>query len=457
MSGPKVIDVVPLQQVIDTCRVALAEVDTALADWQRIMDRNMISAPADLAQLKAKRDVLHGMLADGSFVDLQKSAAALRTAIETSVQQHLTTHASETASKHRQKQSLRFSAQAILARAREMPIELPAECVQILSDAAAGRSLSPEVVTRVLSRAAAELYAQDDATISAQQQDLARLLGATGESMSAADAIGTAEEALRDPRVTRIASQIDVLAGFGQVEAAAAFRSRLAVASEPEAVGNNRQTDLLLTSLEVELVPTVARAQKLHALEREIALEISAAKATQDWDACSKELTAAEADLKRGDTDSARLQLERARALRQQRIKHRAAQASRAAILEGLKELGYEVREGMATQWADRSQLVVRHAAKPGVALELAGTLEGGRLQARMVAVQGSARDPHADKQTEEKWCSEFDLLQKYVAGRGGEIRVVKAVAAGATPLKVVADEQQDEERRENKYREKQL
>jgi hypothetical protein len=44
--------------------------------------------------------------------------------------------------------------------------------------------------------------------------------------------------------------------------------------------------------------------------------------------------------------------------------------------------------------------------------------------------------------------------LRKYISGRGGEIKIVKAVAAGAAPLKRVVDERDEEERREQTLRE---
>lgn len=457
MSGPKVIDVVPRQQVLDTCKVAISEVDHALADWQRIMDRNMVSAPAELARFKRAREALQGMLARDQFVEIQKAAPELAAAIASSLQQQLAAHTSETLSRQRREQTLRLTAEVVLARSRELKIELSKDCFRVLSDAADAQPFIEEALKQALSQANAALYAKEYSTPSDKQQHLARALGATGEATSAAELLRNAEETLLDPRVSRAASQIAELAETGEVEVAAVFSSRLDKVNHAATAGDMRQKDLLLASLEVDLAPAVKRAEQVNTLRRDVGFEIAAAQATSDWDVCSKDLTEAEAALQRGDGDSARLLIDRAKALRLSKSKQRAAESSRAAILDGLKELGYEVREGMATQWAEKRQLVVRHAAKPGVALELAGTLDGGRLQARMVALQGSARDPHADKETEETWCNEFDSLKKYVADRGGEIRVAKAVVAGATPLKVVAEGHVEDERRKSQVREQRL
>jgi hypothetical protein len=451
MSGPKVIDVVTRQELLDICRTAIAEVDHALVEWQRIMDRNMIDAPAELGRLVEARDGLRGLLASERFRDVQTRAPEVTAAVRSSVQQQLTAQAREAAAKQRREASLRFSAEAVLARCREMNIELPAECVRVLSDAAAASPANSEAVTLAISQATAALYVKAENGPSKKQHEIAHALGATGDTASATDLLGRAQELLLDPRILRMSTQIVELGEVGEVDAAAACRSRLDKANQAEARGDLQHRNLLLDSLEIELAPLARKAQLTRELQHELGVETAAAQATNDWDACRSDLEVAKAALQLGDPDSARLSLDRARAHRQERHKQRAAQSSRAAILDGLKTLGYEVREGMATQWTEKKQLVVRHAAKPGVALELAGTLDGGRLQARMVALEETVRDPHADKKTEEQWCSELESLEKHIADRGGEVTVVKAVAAGVTPMKVVANENLEDESRERR------
>jgi len=457
MSGPKVFDIVTRQQLFDICKAAIAEVEYAIAEWQRVMDRNMIVAPAELSRFSKNRESLLSLLAADRFVEVQALVPDLVRAIQASVLNQLAAHESETLTQQRRERSLRFSAEKLLSQAHESGVELREECVQLLVEASRGLAVDREAFQQALSHVTAALYAKEDRTLSDSQQELARALGATGEASSASETLRKAEDSLTDPRVAHVASQIADLGSNGDADLAALYRSRLDKVYEAEAVGDSRQRALLLASLEVDLATVLKKAQQLHALRHELGVEIAAAHATNDWEICSKNLRDAETALERGDQDLARLQIDQAKALRQERLKQRSAQASRAAILEGLRELGYEVREGMATQWAEKKQIVVRHAAKPGIALELAGTLDGGRLQARMVALQGTARDPHTDKQTEEKWCSEFESLQTYVARRGGQVTVVKAVAAGATPLKVVADEQHENELRHRKHDEKRL
>ena len=112
--------------------------------------------------------------------------------------------------------------------------------------------------------------------------------------------------------------------------------------------------------------------------------------------------------------------------------------------LSGLKELGYDVREGMPSTWTSRKRLLVRYPGTPGVALELSGDSESGRLQTRMVAVQGETRDPQTDRQVEETWCGDLEKLIETVSRTGGAVRIEKAQPVGAIPLKLVADDSQE-------------
>jgi len=127
MSGPKVINVVTRQEVVDICQAAIAEVDYALSEWQRIMDRNMIVAAGDLARFMTGRDALRRLLEADQFLDVQKAAPGLVAAIHNNVQQQLAVHDSQAAQEQRQERSHQFSAEAVLARCREMSVVIPVD------------------------------------------------------------------------------------------------------------------------------------------------------------------------------------------------------------------------------------------------------------------------------------------------------------------------------------------
>jgi hypothetical protein len=123
---------------------------------------------------------------------------------------------------------------------------------------------------------------------------------------------------------------------------------------------------------------------------------------------------------------------------------HRAAQATaarRAAVLEGLTSLGYEVTEGMSTSFAQDGQLVLRSAARPDYGVEVSAAANGERMQMRPVAFgsDGEGPDPRQDRDAETIWCSDVTSLQASLAKLGGGLTIERSTAIGATPLKRLA------------------
>ena len=121
-------------------------------------------------------------------------------------------------------------------------------------------------------------------------------------------------------------------------------------------------------------------------------------------------------------------------------VRHRQraiADARRRAILKGLSELGYEVREGMETAWADSGRVVLKKPSLPGYGVEIGGAADATRLQVRAVALS-AGRDTGRDRDVETIWCGDFGKLQVLISDKGGAITIEKSVSIGASPLKVL-------------------
>ncbi len=118
----------------------------------------------------------------------------------------------------------------------------------------------------------------------------------------------------------------------------------------------------------------------------------------------------------------------------------RAAAARRAAVLEGLVSLGYEVAEGMLTTLAEDRRLVVKSASRPDYGVELSAAGGSERMQMRAVAFESGGRGPDTarDRDAETIWCGDMATLQKRFAAIGSDLRIDKALPVGATPLKRV-------------------
>ena len=141
------------------------------------------------------------------------------------------------------------------------------------------------------------------------------------------------------------------------------------------------------------------------------------------------------------DTSRAEALLASAGAFATAETSRHAADARRNAILRGLSSLGYEVREGMATAFANGEAVVMRHANTPGFGLEMSGPPEAHRLQMRVVAFSppGASRDSSRDRDVELQWCGNLDRLRELLAASGGEIAIERAAAAGSVALKVIS------------------
>jgi hypothetical protein len=117
-----------------------------------------------------------------------------------------------------------------------------------------------------------------------------------------------------------------------------------------------------------------------------------------------------------------------------------AAKARRRAVLEGLATLGYEVREGMATAWAQGREIVVRKPGETDYGVQLSSPGDVSKLQVRLVGSDqpASPRDKTRDRDREVSWCSDLDHLKSLFASTGGEITLAHATAPGEHPVKTV-------------------
>lgn len=219
-------------------------------------------------------------------------------------------------------------------------------------------------------------------------------------------------------------------------EGAQSFLERLARA---EAEQRTQQRNLLLDSLVLDL----AQATRDHQQQRErlqqlqdLASEV-AALANAEYAELLQEAAACQAS-----TEPQRISAlaEQCNSVLTLHLQQQAALARRQAVLQGLASLGYEVREGMATAWAETGKVVLRKTATPGYGIEVGGKADNGRLQLRAVALTAN-HDVQRDRDIETIWCSELQRLQALLKSRGEDLEIERALAVGEVPLKEVAIE----------------
>jgi len=114
----------------------------------------------------------------------------------------------------------------------------------------------------------------------------------------------------------------------------------------------------------------------------------------------------------------------------------------RTAVLKGLAELGYEVRDNMATAWVENGRIIVKKPNDNGYGVELGAVQDAERIQVQVVSFHPSSDISKAsqDRDRETVWCSEFYRLQSLLEKSGTALQIEKALPIGAKPLKQVQD-----------------
>ena len=76
----------------------------------------------------------------------------------------------------------------------------------------------------------------------------------------------------------------------------------------------------------------------------------------------------------------------------------------------------------------------------------MTGNSDAGRIQARIVALQGIERGSATDHEVETEWCSNLEALRRSLETTGSRLEIEQAVPAGVQPLKVISSERTSDE-----------
>ncbi|MBY5533658.1 hypothetical protein HFO58_10855 [Rhizobium leguminosarum] len=430
MSGPKVVRVVTREETIAICQGHIAALVAAFEQWQRVGKRNEIVDAEDIRLAQSRISAMGDLLAMDKFAELQKQApfeiAFLKADMETRIER-----AAEKAARDRNEGKRRLRAANSLAMTlSEEGFEVP----PALSDPS---SCSQEELQAAVTQGFA-LLAPSSLRIETtdRQRELAAKLGEGESHPTLADWLATQHpSAVEDPTLADLERRYEELRALDPERA-----SKLSHRLEKVSSDRSSRRSLLIDSLALDI-----------AAERRAA--------TDEADALVK-LRAMEAQLKNFPTPASASQLSKiedllngfptfveisnmvdtAAATLQTIIQERAEQDRRSAILAGLGELGYEVKEGMQTAWVENGRVVLKSNKRPGYGVEIGGNPNSG-MQLRTVGFAASAdpRDAMADISAETEFCGDFSVLQAKLAASGGELVVMKALGVGTTAVKRIS------------------
>ncbi|MFU3059177.1 hypothetical protein ACM7MD_09515 [Pseudomonas aeruginosa] len=445
MSGPKVVRIVTREEAIATCERDLQRLDKDLARWENQASRLAQLSDAERAAAHARRASLHALLEQERWLDVQLQVKIESEFLKRDLaerEERAIRQAAETRQQHRR---LQENASALLQALDARP-----DAARPDAASAALRQTLHTLADGVLRDDAEALLAQGFAALasapaeerlSEAQRELAQRLKTDETPMSLEQwRARQQQDAPHEQRLARIDRHIAELQLLQGEASAQAFLERLARA---EAEQHPERRNLLLDSLVLDL----AQAAREHQQQRQrlehlqdLASEVAALGAAEHAELLQRAAAC------QPDSDPQQLAelTERCNAILTAHLQQQAALARRQAVLQGLASLGYEVREGMATAWAQTGRVVLRKPATPGYGLEVGGKADNGRLQLRAVALNAN-RDSQRDRDIETLWCGEFQRLQALLAAQGGELSVERALGVGEVALKEIGEEEQRE------------
>lgn len=440
MSGPKVVRIVTREEIIALCEGHLQRLEQAVARWEAQAARLGELNEEQRNATRARAERLRALLGQEQFAQLQKAVPIeieyLRRD-QTEREERAVLRATEQRQRQRRQQE---NAATLLGALRATQAAVAPELLQDVARLAEGADL--DHAQQVLAQGFSQLARVDETdSLSERQRELARQLREETPQASLEQWIAAQQPAERDPRLQRIDRHIAELQLLQGAPAATPFLQRLARA---EAQEQAQQRNLLLDSLVIELAEATRDFQQRRELlgqVQDLASELHP-HATADHAALLHQVAECHehSDLALLKTLKSECEAALTAVLQAQ-----AALARRQAMLEGLARLGYEVREGMATAWAESGKVVLRKSATPGYGVEVGGKADNGRLQVRAVALDPQ-RDKGRDRDIETIWCNEFQRLQALLKDSGGELLIERALGVGEVPLKeaTVMDEERE-------------
>jgi hypothetical protein len=445
MSGPKVVRIVTREELIANCEKHLARLEAALQRWEKVGRRNGLLSNEEIERAQKRCAGLRSLLAADQFAKLQKEVHDEIAHFKADMERRLSEAAARAAAVRLYGSRLAAMAQQILDRSARGEKSISDTQRRELQAVVQSKGADREHAEKVLAGALASGIAGAAMTLTPEQRALA-------ERLRGDDRAGSLEEWLQNNatetdafalKADKAIEEMSLVAG--EEEAAPLAARYRAVLAEPLGRRRPKLADTLMLDASRALASARARAEALRALELE-AVSLSSIDRPQAR-GLAQRISAAVAAR---DTSDAVALTKQVTALVEQERKVLAAKAQRSAIVNALKELGYEVREGMETAAPQAGKVILRRAANTEMGVEVAGMQGGGRVQFRPVRFgpAATASDHGKDRDIETIWCSDFARLNEKICADNGNFEVQQARPVGADPVLFVTDDMMLDQRR---------
>ncbi|CRM01797.1 MULTISPECIES: hypothetical protein [Pseudomonas] len=431
MSGPKVVRIVTREEIIAICEGHMQRLERAADRWQTQATRLGELSEQERSAFLERHTRLRTLLAEDQLAELQKAVPVEIEHLRRDLEDREERAIIRAAERRQRDRRVQENAATLRDALQAKPESVNQVLLEALSRLASGASR--EDAERLLAEGFAHLSkANEEPTLSDTQRALAQQLKVDEPEVSLREWIAAREpDSTRDVRLLRIDRHIVELQLLQGAERAAPF---LLALESAETETDAKRRNLLLDSMVLDLAASTRNFHRQRAcLEQlqDLASEVKTYTGTEHATLLDH-VGACTTDTELSVTTGL---IEQCKTLIASHLQDQATLARREAVLSGLASLGYEVREGMATAWAETGKVVLRKAATPGYGVEVGGKADNGRLQVRAVALS-SDRDRARDRDIETIWCGEFRRLQDLLKDKGSELLIERALSVGEVPLK---------------------
>lgn len=430
MSGPKVVRIVTREEIIAVCERQIASLQAAVTQWQKLGERNGVLTPEDVAIANGRVIAMQQLVAADRFVELQKQVPLEIGFLTSDLDRRVAAVAER-------KAAARKEARQLVRAAASLSNALAAKGLVVPPALLRPETVKQEELREAVRKGFSLLQPPVASTaVTDRQRDLASRLGGDDERVTLAEWLAGQERQVKDdPDLLIVERRYEELNALDP-EASQAFEDRL----DKLAADDSNRHSLLIDSLALD----IANAHKT-----------AKAKAT-----AIAELRGIQAELRYLADPSVEPHLQAIARLLQEKpdlpailgeigssketllalVERRAAIERRRAILNGLSDLGYEVKEGMETAWVENGRVVLKSTKTPAYGVEVGGN-PSTSMQVRTVGFENSgvARNTVGDIAAETEFCGDFSKLQARLAADGGALEIIKAMGIGTTAVKTVA------------------
>jgi hypothetical protein len=438
MSGPKVVRIVTREEVQAICRGLMRAFELMAAQLLQQVKRHDLPCAAFEKDIAGRRETLTTLFNDDRWSDLQKLAPAM-TGYLVAEEKNIKLQAQAAAELVRSKRRhLIDSARSLILLLESAGRNVPDALRAIPREALHADDQQFAIMQAIIGKQTQQQVGRENAaSLSAEDMELAKRLGAGGRGQTVAEWLAISQVATIDVASKRLDA---LLAEIETNEDAVLARDFVARAAAIAGEESEQRRALLTDSL---ILDAAASARRRH--EQEVKFNKLRATqasleglATRPAQAMASNIAVA---LQARDTASVDRLIAEGASVIDSETRDLAATSRRRAILTGLASLGYEVREGMTTSWVRDGRITLQKPGAPDYGVELGAPADTVRLQIRLVGSDRplTPRSAQRDRDQETIWCSEFGELQDLIAKSSGELIIERAQPVGAVAVKTVA------------------